>query len=865
MLNPNSAGDPSGTSLQIPAVTARVWTLANGLQIIVQEDSSAPVVSVQAWIRTGSIHEDRHLGAGLSHMLEHMLFKGTETRSLGAFAQCIQDAGGYLNAYTSFDRTVYWVDIPSKGAATAIELLADAVQNSILPPEEYIKEQEVIRREFAMGQDDPDRVAGINLFAAAFHEHPCRHPVIGHLDIFNGLSRDDVMAYYRARYVPNNTFFVVTGNVDAEVIHAQLAKLYENTPRRALPPIFIPEESAQLGRRQHHAEFATELTRLHLAWHVPQLTHPDIPALDLLATILGSGRSSRLYRRMREELGLTHSADAWCYSLAHSGLFGVDALLDPDKRSEVERELLGMIEELRSHGVEASELEKAKKLSLSSQFHQLTTMRGKASDLGSSWLLTGNLDFSRDYLAALQSVTVEDVQRVAGTYLVDKNLTLCSLNPTGYAHASEAPAVCVVAGEIQKFELANGMRLLVREDDRLPLVSIIACFKAGLLAETPENNGITRLLSKVLMKGTEKRDANQIAEEIEAVGGSISSDAGNNSISVAVRVMEPDLCLGMNLLSDVLQHATLPEKAMLREKEVQLAGIKAGEEEMTVVARNLLCSRLMAGHPYGHPALGSPESLENISRADLVAFRDLHIVGRNGVISVFGKVNAQAVKALVERELVGLRADGTFAFPSGESALVNPPQPAVLAQSMEAEAFKDKAQAILMVGFQGADIYSPDRVALELIDEASSDLGSRFFVRIREQLGLAYFVGSSHAAGLARGPFVFYLGTDPMKLTAVKAELLDEIAQLAAHGLSAEELTRAKEKLLGQQDIQNQSNDTFAYTTALDELYGLGFDHYRQMRKDVEAVTLEEVQAVARKYFAQQSSVIAVVRPPPTE
>ena len=246
-------------ALTFPAVTATTSTLPNGLGIIVQEDRSAPVASVQVWIETGSIHEDRHLGAGISHLLEHMLFKGTPTRGASEFAQRIQAAGGYINAYTSFDRTVYWIDIPAKGVATALDLLSDAVMNSTLPPDEYVKEQEVIRREFAMGNDDPDRVASQTLFATAFREHPYRHPIIGHLDVFNALSRDEVMAYYKARYVPNNMFFVVVGDVDAAAVRAQLAEIFAKHPRVSLPPVFIPAEPAQLGRREAHTEFAHAL------------------------------------------------------------------------------------------------------------------------------------------------------------------------------------------------------------------------------------------------------------------------------------------------------------------------------------------------------------------------------------------------------------------------------------------------------------------------------------------------------------------------------------------------------------------------------------------------------------------------------
>ncbi len=848
-----AAAPESVPPLQCPPTTAHRFTLANGLVLIVQEDHSAPVVSVQAWVQTGSIHEGAHEGAGLSHIVEHMLFKGTETRTTSGFAQTIQDAGGYVNAYTSFDRTVYWIDIPSKGVNTALDLLSDAMQHSTMPVEEYVKEQEVIRREFAMGQDDPDRVSGMNLFSAAYRQHPYRHPVIGHFDIFNGLTREDVFGYYKSRYVPNNTFFVVVGDVDPEAIRTQLEAHYQNSPRRSLPPVYIAPEPVQLGRAETHVEFATELTRLHLCWHVPEVTHPDVPALDLLAVILGSGRSSRLYRLLREERSLVHGIEAWCYAPGHAGLFGVEAVLDPDKRLEVQDEVLRMISQLHESGVTEAELEKAKKLSLNAQLHQLTTMRGKASDLGSNWLLTGNLDFSRHYLNAIQAITVADVSRCVRSYLNESNLTISSLNPLGFLKSQVGQESPNEAGEIQKFELSNGLRLLVREDPRLPLVSAVVSFKTGLLAETPEDNGITRLLAKTLLKGTQSRSAEQIAEQIEAVGGSISSDGGNNSLSVAVRVMTPDLTLGLELMGEVLREAIIPEKSVLREKEAQLAGIKAQEEEVTTVARNLLRSHLLPGHPYSLRSLGSPESVARISRTDLLAFRDRYLVGRNGVIAVFGNVSALEVKALVERALGSL--------PAGEEALVNPPQPEPLLQSIEVTEIKNKAQAILMVGYHGADLFSPERAALELIDEASSDLGSRFFVRIREQLGLAYFVGSSHAMGLAKGPFVFYLGTDPLKLTAVKAELLDEIAKLGADGLTAQELARAKEKLLGQQDIRNQSNDAFAFSAALDELYGLGFAYYRQLRSEVEAITVEEVRAVARKYFVDQPAVIAMVHP----
>jgi zinc protease len=840
-------------TVQFPRASARKHVLPNGLVLLVQEDRSAPVVSVQAWVGTGSIHEGRHSGAGMSHLLEHMLFKGTETRSTNQIAQSVQEEGGYVNAYTSFDRTVYWIDVPKAGCAVAIDLLADACMNSTLPADEFVKEQEVIRREFAMLADDPDRVNSQQVFATAYREHPYRHPVIGHLDVFNALTRDQVMAYYKARYVPNNLTFVVVGDVSAAAVLAQLETIFERYPRAALPPVYLPKEPPQLGRRETHREFPTELSRVVASWHIPCVTHPDIPAVDVLATVLGEGRSSRLYRIVREKLKLAHSISAFSYVPSEPGIFGIEATTDPDKRLATEAAALEIIGEIRRDGVSAPELSKAKRVILNNQLNALVTMRGQASDLGSNWLLTGNLDFSRDYLQAIQEVTTEDIARVAALYLRPDGCSVATLDPIGAVAHVETAGQRREAGEIQRFVLSNGLRLLVREDSRLPLVYMDAVFRGGLLAETPANNGLTKLFSRVLLKGTASRTAEEIAEEIEAVGGSYSSDAGNNSFSLSFEMMQPDLALGLDIFADILLHATLPATAIEREKAVQIAGIKAEDEHVTSVARNLLRSTVFGGHPYALRASGTIEGVNALDRAALVALQEEYLVAHNGVVAIFGDVQAEEVRLQVESLLGAMKA--------GEEQLTKlPPSPAAAA-ARTVEKFEDKEQAVLMIGYPGTTIASEDRYALELIDEASSDLGSRFFIRIREELGLAYFVGSSQMLGLAPGLFSFYVGTDPLKAGEVRAALAGEIAQLAENGLSAEELQRAKKKLLGKQAIAHQRNSSLAYTAALDELYGLGYLHHQEMAQRLEKITLEEVRDVAHRYFRDQAPVTVIVRP----
>src|SRR5438874_1398896 len=854
MVNLKAATSEPSPVITFPPTSAHKWILPNGLTIIVQEDRSAPVASVQAWCATGSIDEDQHLGAGLSHILEHMLFKGTKTRGKSEIARKIQDVGGYINAYTSFDRTVFWIDVPRDGVVTALDILADAMMNSTLPPEEYQKEQEVIRREFAMGMDDPDRMSGLLLFSTAYQVHPYRFPVIGEIEIYNQLTQEQVMQYYKTRYVPNNLTFIVVGDVDAERVRQQIADLFKPYPEKSLQPVFIPGEPPQLGRREAHQEFATELTHLALAWHIPEVTNPDVPALDLLSTILGDGRSSRLYRRVREEAGVAFQISAFSYTPGDPGVFGVDATVDPKKREAAEQLALRIVDEVKHAGVTAEELAKAKKIMLSHHLGALTTMRGQASDIGSNWLLTRNPNFSRHYLDAVQKVTLDDIKRVAATYLTENNLTVVSLNPKGSLAAKTESAKAIAAGDIQKFDLPNGSRLLVREDPRLPLVGMGAVFRGGLLAESPQNNGVTRLMAKVLLKGTKTRTAEQIANQIEAVGGSISSDAGNNSFSVSVDVMKPDVKLGMDLLSDVLLNATFPEKAIAREKEIQIAAIQQEEEQLTSVARNIMRQALFPQHPYALRSNGSVGAVKHLTQKDLLDFRDRYVVAKNGVIYVFGDVKADEIKQLVEQGFGNMKA--------GALTLTDAKESMPLAKSAMVESRKDKAQGVIMVGCRGGSLSSRDRYGLELIDEASSDLGSRFFIRIRQHMGLAYYVGASQMQGLVPGLFAFYLGTDPQKIEPVKTALLDEIHKLAKDGLTNEELARAKKKLIGQQEIANQSNDSFGYQSALDELYGLGFNYYKSLQRNVDAVTLDDIKRASAKYFRDQPYVLATVRPP---
>ncbi len=858
----NLAGSSTGmrtkhvneNEIQVPPLGARLVVLDNGLSVIIKEDKNAPVVSAQMWVNAGSITEGKWLGAGMSHILEHMLFKGTTTRSNSQIAQEVQDKGCQINAYTSFDRTVYYISGPADAWKTMTDVLFDSMRNSTLPPDEYVKEQEVIRREFAMGYDNPDRMAMILMFEQAYTRHPYRFPVIGHIDVYNQLSRDDVMEYYKKMYVPQNITFVIAGDVDSHAVEAKVRELAAGWKRGALPPAQIEPEPPQLSKRVVHQESNVQLTRLNMAWHIPDLTHPDVPALDVMALILGQGRSSRLYQEVRENKSLVKSISAFAYTPGYPGLFGVSAICDPDKRQAAIDAILEMVEQLKSKPVTNEELDKAKKSFVSSALGGRRTVEGLAAELGSNYFATRDLDFTTGYLEDLQKVTAADVMRVAKEYLNDTNLTITSLNPAGSLQdASQKSAVVTERSAVESFTLDNGIRLLVCRDNRVPFVSFRAVTLGGLLAETRENNGIGKLLGKMILKGTKKRSAAQIATEIESVGGHISAESGNNSLSVNVEVLKTEFDLGLDIFADVLLRPQFPDEALAREKDVQLAEIKAEQEQPMTIARNLLNKNIFGEHPYSLRVNGTEESVAGIDRQQLITFYQDRISPEGLVIAVFGDVDPVQVKKKVEAAFKGLV--------SGKNHQTNVSPAGPLTKGVAISEKVDKSQAILLFGFNGVDVKSPDRFALEVIEEASSDLASRFFIRIREKMGLAYFVGARQFLGYQPGSFVFYVGTDPKKVDAVKKEMLSEIKDLAVKGLTPVEFERAKAKLIGAQQLANQSASTLAYKTALNELYGLGTGFEDQYARKIRSLTLDEVNAVAKKYLNTENFVTVVVSP----
>lgn len=828
--------------------------LPNGLTLILKPDSASAIASVQVWVKSGSVHEDTKLGAGLSHYLEHMLFKGTERRAGREISTVVQAHGGYINAYTTFDRTVYYIDIPSEHVGVAIDVLADAVLHSTLPAGEVEKEKQVILREIAMGQDDPDNRLFEALFQTAFRQHPYQHPIIGYRDVFAALSRDDLVAYYRRRYVPNNLVVVVAGGIDAAAVRAAVTEHFGSAPRAELAPVFIPDEPPALAPRSLHRDEDVEITRAGLAWPIPGLAHADAPALDVLAMILGHGDSSLLWQAIREKARLVHSIDATSWNPGSCGLFYVSFTCDGDKREKATVALETLFVGLRKKGFTPAQVRKAMRQLVVSEINARKTVAGQASRLGVSEVVVGDLHHSRSYFEALKRVTPGDLLRVLKTYLVPSRLTAVSINPNPTAKATVAPSMAVPAERAawEEIRLPNGARLLLQPDRRLPNLHLRLLCSGGPLFEEPSQRGAVSLLATLLTKDTKRRSAAAIAQLIEQAGGSFYPFSGNNSFGLAVEVLPTDVSSALEVLSEAVLTPAFKAETFSIERDAQLAELAQDADDVVTYGRKLLRKKFFGSHPFAIDSSGDEAGLKALKPAALAALHRRLVVAPNAVLVVTGdfvpRLLAPRLKAFLSK-----LPKAAFTVPD-----VRHGAPAEPGEFVEIQA---RQQAVVYQAFPGPGVLESDADTAEVADELFSGMSSRLFERVREEKGLAYFVRSGRVTGLHTGMFYFFAGTAPGKDGEVLAEIDAEIARVSLGNIEPEELRRCQTRLKAAKRMGLQSNGARAMHAGLNTLYGLPREDLASYDKRIDAVTIADLARFAKTRLKRSLRTQLVVRP----
>lgn len=830
--------------------------LPNGLVLIVKPDNCAPVVSVQCFIRTGSIHEESTPGAGVSHYLEHMLFKGTASRTEQEIANEVQKHGGYSNAYTTYDHTAYYLDLASEHVGVGIDILADMVFSSLLDPAETEREKEVILREIAMYDDDPESRMGQILMETAFREHPFRYPIIGYRDIFADLQRDELWTYYKNRYAPNNAVLVIVGDVDPDRCREMVGERLGSLKRGRIPPSLIMGEPRQFGKRTQFLEENVQVSRQSMAFKVPGLEHPDAPGLQVLAGLLGQGKSSFLWRRIREELGLVHDISAGVWNPSQVGLLYLDFMTDPGKREKAALAVEKAVGHFTKESLSTEKLRKFVRHFLAHQIARKKSMSAQASALGSSEVVFGDLGFPRRMLREITRVTIDQVKALANHYFEADQCSVVALDPKGQGRRLRRSAVTprVESGFTQE-TLANGVVLQWQEDHRLPTVVAQASLSGGLLLEGRAKAGASSLLARLLTKDTRHHAANEVEELTENAAIQLRASSGQTFLSLALECRPHNWKEGLNWWGEALTEPLLLEKRFAREKEAALASFQEEMDDPRELATYRFRQRFWGDqHPLGGWPEGDPASLQKLSVRDLEHLYQRLWVGSNLVVTLAGDFDAgrdlEPLRKLLQK------------IPTGPEVTASPVSRLTTRETSDLRETHPGEQEVVLLGFSYPGVLDP-RTQLEtgLLNELFNGMSSRLFDEVRNKRGLAYYVGAQPSFGLTEGMYLFYAGTAPGKGEEVLSAMRAEIRRIAGGGIESEEWERCLNFARSRYAMKRQSLNQRVAEASFDVRCGHSPNRFQTYLERLQAMKPEQVQKVAAEFLDPEGGVSYVLSP----
>lgn len=831
--------------------------LPNGLEVFVAENHNSPVFTMSVYVKAGSIYEDEYLGCGISHYLEHLVSGGTTHERSEAESERIRRAiGGASNAYTTTDHTCYFIATSATYMDSVIDLLSDWVLNCGLAEEEVEREKGVILREIAMGMDEPRRRLNKLYNGTMFVRHPEHFPTIGYIDLFERLTRDDVVKYYQRMYVPANMHVVAVGDFEASEVMTKIETAFSKYPYKSPYSVYLPVDAKQMGMRFVEDEMDIAQTYMIMGFRTVTLSHEDTYPLHVLARILGGGRSSRLYRRVKDEMGLVHSIDAYSFNPQYDAPdFTVHVTCDYEKAAQAREAILDVVYDLRSTYVTRSELAKAKTQIVSDKAFGFQGVEEQAATIGIDVLRTGNPNYTDLYLKKIGEVTRDDIRRVVNTYFSDDALTVAVLKPAGsVAAGAEREAASETTSAVFKIELDNGITLLVKEDHNVPLVHLRAYFQGGSSLEQEENNGLFNLMARMLTRGTRKRSAETIAEQVDAMGGDVSCGADEDYFWCSMDVLSESFEGGLELLGDLLMNSTFDEDELEKERRTVISLISQRDDTWEDHAEARMRKVLYQGHPYGLHPLGDQISVEGLTREAVYDVYLNYCTPGNMVLAVFGDVDRAHAEAAVAKSLGRFRREGTEVPP------VEPWQG--LERDIEVSEQSDREQAVIFVGYPGMDVGSPDWYAMRVLDAVISGVGypgGWLHAALRGQQ-LVYVVHAWNHALRGRGYFAVMAGTAPATADSALAVIRQKIDKIKAEYVSDEELEMGKRICNIMEDLYfSQTTASQAELAALYEVLGLGYDYRQNLRDKIDAVTREDVMEVARKYLTESATLM--IRP----
>jgi len=861
------------------------FVLENGLRVVLEEQHASKVAAFQVWVNAGSADEQPH-EVGLAHLHEHMIFKGTGRRGLGEIAREIEERGGEINAWTSFDQTVYHVVLASQFAQVGLDVLADAVRNSAFDPSELAREIEVVCEEIRRSDDSPPRRASRDLFATAYRVHPYRRPVIGFQDTVRSFTRERVLDFYGRCYSPENIVLAAAGDFTEAQLRQWTGSLWNGQWGQPTSAPARPAEPPRTDRSIHVREDEAKEAYLNLAFAIPSVAHQDAPALDVLAAVLGQSDASRLVTELKRKQSLVNDIRAFAYTPRDPGLLVAAMTLPAEKIEEALQAAAELIFQLRSEPIPPDELATTQASIEAQAIYQRETVQGLARKLGFYESAAGGIEREEGYYDAIARLTADDLREVAEKYLRPQVAIANALVPVGTAFdearvqealdrasrrilgaitrralSAEPPAVVVTtpiaarsdASGVIVERLPSGCTVVVREEAAAPLFAIRAAFNGGLRYETEQTNGISTLLCRTWIRGTQSRDAEDISHLVERLSGSLGAQAGRNSVSLRGEFLARHFDRAFALFADCLLNASFPEDELDRERRLQLQDVLAREDYPAGLTHDLFARTLYQLHPYRFSPLGEAGSVEQLSRSALREYHARHLDPSQMTLCVAGDVKADRVLGLA-RGLFG--KPGRPAAPSPDMPEEAPPD-----KPRSAKHVLQRAQSHLILGFPGVRVTDPQRHALELLSTVLSGQGGRLFLELRDKRSLAYSVSSFAVEGVDPGYFAVYIATSPGKVEVALEAIRAELARARDALISPAELRRAQRHLIGTHEIGLQRNAARAALLALDHCYGIGLENFLHYADRIASVTAEQVEQVARRVIDFDRSALAVVGP----
>lgn len=863
--------------------------LQNGLTIILREDDSAALTAITTMVKAGYFDEDDRI-SGISHVIEHMFFKGTASRPVGEIARETKTLGGYLNAYTYYDRTCYYTVVPAENAVKALDIQADALWRSLFDADELKREIEVVLQENNRKLDNPGAVASEKLYETAFLQHRMRRWRIGTVAGLRALTRDDVVAYYQRYYRPSNIILTIVGRFDREKMLAEVVQRYagssstENGSLKLVDRDVSAPEPEQSGLRYGSQAGPIEQARVAMGFHTPGVLAPETRALEVLASILGEGRASRLNQYLRDEKGLITSGSTLTNAFRDLGFFEIDVETANPAESQVG--ILAELENIKQFGVTNESVARAKAQIAQNYLSRLETVDGIGEDLAMSEAL-GDWKRSTTYLAEIQAVTSPQVVDAVKKYLVTANLSafeyvpdaaprpkvsvedyrqdiLAKVADSTPQHTEPELTVSVripdmnaslleaAVKPVQKRTILHGPDVYIVEDHRLPLVSFGIFFPGGRLVETAENSGITELMLRAALRGTGQYSSADIARRLENAGASIKVVNDPDFFGYVVEGLSGKMNQALDVLMSVLQQPKFDPQEVEREKVLQLSRIKNLHEDTYAFPVRLFMQTLFGEHSYSRAAVGSADVVTALKSDDVRKWFQGNERKVMPVIVIAGDTSGTS--------LVAPLADRITNEDLTERNISKLPAAGAAPQHGESIETVNRQQTALVYGFSGATLTATDQYALVVFQNIVSGLGGRFFDTIREKQGLAYTVLTSNSFFSRGGAVYTYTAFSPENEAAVRTSLEQEIDRIRKDGVTAEEVKKAIAYSVGDHEMGMQARGSIVLEYARAVISGAGPSAIEKYRDQIRQVTPQQVQAVVRKYLDASSLRVAVVR-----